>query len=77
MTNVLPQHPYEHVRRLPNLQEPALCWYPRLTNALRNSLEMLLDASREDPVLQQLDDRVEEQGPLGVYLLVEPVRWDS
>jgi hypothetical protein len=77
MTNILPQQPYEHVRRLPNLQEPALGWYPRLTDALRNSLEVLLYARREDPILQQLDDRVEEQGPLRVYLLVESVRWNS
>lgn len=77
MTNIFPQHSYEHVCRLPNLQEPAFGRYPRFTDALRNSLEVLLDASCEDPVLQQLDDRVEKQGPLGVYLLVEPVRWNS
>lgn len=77
MTNILPQHPYERVRRLPNLQESALGWYPRLTDALRNSLEVLLYTRREDPILQQLDDRVEEQGPLGIYLLVESVRWNG
>lgn len=60
MTNIFPQHSYEHVCRLPNLQEPAFSRYPRFTDALRNSLEVLLDASCEDPVLQQLDDRVEK-----------------
>jgi hypothetical protein len=76
MTNILPQHPYEHVCRLPNLQEPAFGWYSSLTDALHNSLEVLLYARREDPVLQQLYNRVEEQGSLRVYLLVEPVRWN-
>ena len=77
MTNILPQHPYEHVRCLSNLQEPAFGRYPRFTNTLRNGLQVLLYARREDPVLQQLDDGMEEQGSLGVYLLVEPVRRDS
>jgi hypothetical protein len=75
MTNVLPQHPYKHIRRFPNLQEPTLRWYPRLVDALRNSLEVLLYVHREDPVLQKLDNWVEEQGPLGVGLLEVPVRW--
>lgn len=77
MTDVLPQHPYKHVRRLPNFQEPTLGRYSGFINAMYNSLEVLLYARCEYPVLQQLDDRMKEQGTIGEEMLVEPVRRDG